>query len=611
MTQSRSRLFFVAAVVGMIATAMKVVIPIYGFSTDTVGLVPRKRQRIQRPRHEVSLTTRNCRSGTQTITSIKASSIDDTIVSTSLPSGDRILSRTNVTLNFPSFMELTNFQPGQFVASDPFVCSGVGGDVPKEHLFRIKLYPKGSSVGGSSMLSSSPSKSGFGMAYKVLSPVNQRTNERVGMYLQYLGEKQGEYVDATFAIRLKGRQRPEDGFSRRFDVEWRAGMRFVPLTESNLQQGRANDFGANLMQTSLLQQLMGVSNDRLDDTTPLKVEVEVIIHDVEVERQGQQSSKEEKPSKEELNSVSTGSSFFGKVGRDIRLTDGSNSMDVHDTDNVRVGKIVVPLLSRLLQRPRMFELGAYPGVEYRILRILKDGKERFTSCPGADYELKPIYPLVSQLERTWPVTVNEKEIPRLYTPSMYNIVSAVGSLATAMTGLLTAFILSQAISLFFIPSKSMDPTLLVGDVLLVDKVSPRLFRQEKINDIILFTPPSQLQDIVAKNGGRLSSRDLFVKRIAASPGDRVTVTLDGSATVNGENVNVGKRDLCETEPLRLIEKYIQPINEQVIEKGDVFVLGDCSSVSVDSRVWGPLGSDAIVGKPIIRLWPLERFGPIQ
>jgi hypothetical protein len=42
---------------------------------------------------------------------------------------------------------------------------------------------------------------------------------------------------------------------------------------------------------------------------------------------------------------------------------------VHDTGNVRIGKVVVPLLQNLKDRPRMFEMGAYPGVEYRILRI--------------------------------------------------------------------------------------------------------------------------------------------------------------------------------------------------------------------------------------------------
>jgi signal peptidase I len=278
-----------------------------------------------------------------------------------------------------------------------------------------------------------------------------------------------------------------------------------------------------------------------------------------------------------------------------------------------VGKIVVPVLSGLSQRPKMFEQGTYPGVEYRILRILKDGQERFTSCPGAQYELKPVYPLVPQLERQWPIRVKEEDIPKLYTPSMYNALSAFGSLFLAASGLFTAFLLSQAISLFFIPSKSMEPTLSVGDVLLVEKVSSRLGQssRNKVGDIVLFSPPNKLQQIVASNGGNLSSRDLFVKRIAASAGDKVSVYKDGKVEINDENVVDGRRDLCEAEPLRLIEKYIEPSEDNVVEPKKVFVMGDCSSVSVDSRVWGSLESRNIIGRPIVRLWPLNRFGKVE
>ena len=101
-----------------------------------------------------------------------------------------------------------------------------------------------------------------------------------------------------------------------------------------------------------------------------------------------------------------------------------------------------------------------PGVEYRMLRMADPDTDQdvFYHQPGADYELKPIHPLVSQLERPWPVRVKERDIPTL---------SALGSLCTAVTSLGTACLISHAISLCFIPSRSMDPTLQIGDVLLV------------------------------------------------------------------------------------------------------------------------------------------------
>lgn len=539
-----------------------------------------------------------------------------TIKSSSGGSSRNNSNKTVASLTFPSYVELMNLEPGDFVASEPFeVAMGNGNSGSSDdngssstRTFRVKLFPRGGGHGVSSV----SSNTGFGMAYKVLSPLTGRPEERVGMYLQYLPPKGSDGmvddkgVDAIFALRLKGRQRQG---VKRFDVEWRAGMRFVSLEASSLAKGCANDFGAHLMQTQLLPEFLGIDRQALDDPTPVIAEVEITLPDTQAEMQSSapQFSIVGDPSNE---SKGESRSFFASLGQDIRYQD--ERRDTHDGNKVRVGKVVVPILSKLSQRPRMFEVGAYPGVEYRILRILKDGQERFTSCPGADYELKPIYPLVSELERPWPVTVNEREIPRLYTPSMYNAVSAIGSLATAVTGLLAAFVVSQAVSFYFIPSKSMAPTLQVGDVLLVDKVSPRLFRQhQRVDDIILFSPPSKLQEVVANNGGKLSSRDLFVKRIAALPGDHVSVREDGEVMVNGKNVVKAKRDLCEEEPLRLIEKYIDPREEETIEVKEVFVMGDCSSVSVDSRVWGSLSTDEIVGKPIARIWPLERMGWIK
>lgn len=515
--------------------------------------------------------------------------------------------RTNVTLSFPPFYSLMDVRPGEYIASEPFVCCApapageyIDGGSPMRHQFRVKLYPRGGGDGTK----------------------KKRPDEVVGLYLQYLGiegsssssnDKTKDSVDATFALRLRGRQGQQ-----RFAIEWRAGMRFVSdEMESNLSKGDAKDFGFPFLQTPLLKDFLGIvdTNEGMYDPTPIEVEAEVLIHNTALEESLLQSSSVQNTdttTKLELSPANDASP--SPLNKDIRRRE-DGKIYAHDTERVRVGKIVVPVLSSLRQRPKMFERGTYPGVEYRILRILKDDQERFTSCPGAKYELKPVYRLVGQLERQWPIRVKEEDIPRLYTPNMYNVLSVFGSLFLAASGLFSAFLLSQAISLFFIPSKSMDPTLQVGDVLLVDKLSSRSVlgqsSRKKVGDIVLFSPPSELQQIVARNGGKLSSRDLFVKRIAASTGDKVTIYKDGNVEVNDENVVDGRRDLCEAEPLRLIEQYIQPSQDRIIDEKEVFVMGDCSSVSVDSRVWGPLETKNIVGRPILRLWPLERFGKVD
>mmetsp|Transcript_18212 Transcript_18212/g.41950 ORF Transcript_18212/g.41950 Transcript_18212/m.41950 type:complete len:624 (+) Transcript_18212:208-2079(+) len=535
--------------------------------------------------------------------------------------------RTNVTLTFPPFHNIMDLMAGDYIASDAFTCCAPAehdktnkkdvnnADVcGPRHQFRVKMYPRGGV--GNKQLSSSSSTN------KLPLMLQARREEVVSLYLQYLGlegntndacSDKNDMVNATFALRLKGKQRQQ-----RFDIEWRAGFQFTSdASKSNLNQGIANDFGFPLMQTNLLQEFMGiVDNEQMYDPTPVIVEAEVLIHSTILERSLLTRSVQNGENiGQQLSSVADiDTSSGGFFNEDIRRTEDGNTYE-HDTERVRVGKIVVPVLSRLKQRPQLFEQGTYPGVEYRILRIIKNGEERFTSCPGAEYELKPIYPLVSQLERQWPVRVSEQDIPKLYTPSMYNILSVFGSVFTAAIGLITAFLLSQAISLFFIPSKSMDPTLMVGDVLLVDKLSSRtIVRQSSSNevgDIVLFSPPSELKQIVARSGGNLNSRDLFVKRVAAINGDKVTVYKDGKVEVNDENVVDGQRDFCEAEPLGLIEKYINPRQNYIVNSKEVFVMGDCSSVSVDSRVWGPLETENIVGRPIVRIWPLDRFGKIE
>jgi signal peptidase I len=485
------------------------------------------------------------------------------------------------TVSFPPLLELQDIQRGDFVASGPFqlVCQ----DQDQEHDFRVLLYPRGGGHSSSyTALSKKQRQEQQGGPFSFLKRDDARS-DRVGVYLQYLPKNPTDTVDATFSLRLKGRQ----SSGPRFDVDWTAGMRFVARDAGSLQEGTANDFGAHMMQSYLLEDFLGgeTSQETLD------IEVTVKIHPSSTPSQ-----------------VSTELATNPLAFRDIRETDSPN---VHNSDKVRVGKIIVPVLQRLSQRPRMFQLGAYPGVEYRIMRILhpETGEDMFTSMPGADYEIKPIYPLIPALERSWPVRVDERELPKLFTGTMYNVISALGSLFTAVAGLTTAFVLSQLVSIFFIPSKSMDPTLRVGDVLLVEKVTPRLFKNPNMGDIVLFNPNNQLQDIVKANGGRISDRDLFVKRVAAGPGDYVTVDSTGKVSVNGVAAP-GRRNLCEEEPLRLIQRYVQPVDKKEIKQEEVFVMGDCSSVSVDSRVWGPLNKDDIVGKPILRIWPLDRWGAV-
>ncbi|CAM9733769.1 unnamed protein product [Ectocarpus fasciculatus] len=276
------------------------------------------------------------------------------------------------------------------------------------------------------------------------------------------------------------------------------------------------------------------------------------------------------------------------------------------------------------------------------------------------FTMRPIYPLVARLERgDWPVRVPAREFPVMLTPFSYNAATAWAAFTTSLSLLSVGFVLSQALTLSVINSHSMEPTLQVGDVVLVEKVSRSFL--VKPNDIVYFRPPPVLQDIVSRAGGTLSPTDLFVKRVAALPGDTVTVSADGSVDVraaaggggggstrlpkgtnradSGGGAAGGEFDNNlgsgvagqEGSPaaaaaaaagggapaegkVALPDSVLQRIarlDEKVLPPGSVFVLGDNPAASMDSRVWGQLDKGEIVGHALLRVFPPRSFGLLQ
>lgn len=141
---------------------------------------------------------------------------------------------------------------------------------------------------------------------------------------------------------------------------------------------------------------------------------------------------------------------------------------------------------------------------------------------------------------------------------------------------------------FFIPSESMVPTLKEGDRILVNKLAYR-FGDVAHGDIVVFHRPEGVAD---------TGPDEFVKRVIGLPGDTVEAR-DGVVFVNDEPVD---------------ESYLPTgvvtngLPRQVVPEGRIFVMGDNRGSSQDSRVFGPVPIDTIVGEAFVRVWPLGALG---
>ena len=164
-----------------------------------------------------------------------------------------------------------------------------------------------------------------------------------------------------------------------------------------------------------------------------------------------------------------------------------------------------------------------------------------------------------------------------------------------------------------IPSVSMEPTLDVGQRVLVNRISHKFGSDPQIGDILVFHPPEGAVDGnrcgVEKQQGEVCSMptpeeatdDNFIKRVVAGPGDTLKV-VDGEPIVNGE-----KPDEPFIRPCRGLGGCDFP-KEVTIPPDHYFMMGDNRGSSDDSRYWGPVPRDWIIGEAFATYWPPDRIG---
>lgn len=144
------------------------------------------------------------------------------------------------------------------------------------------------------------------------------------------------------------------------------------------------------------------------------------------------------------------------------------------------------------------------------------------------------------------------------------------------------------IAAFYIPSESMEPVLEIGDRLLVSKLSYRIGDPEPGDVVVFRTPPSMQPAQTAE----------LIKRVVAVGGQQVEA-VNGRLIIDGSPVD---------EHYLSTEAYTRDFGPVLVPAGYVFVMGDNRRSSQDSRVFGAIPENEIVGRAFARFWPPTRLG---
>ncbi len=145
---------------------------------------------------------------------------------------------------------------------------------------------------------------------------------------------------------------------------------------------------------------------------------------------------------------------------------------------------------------------------------------------------------------------------------------------------------------FFIPSGSMEPTLQIGDRVIVSKLSVE-FGTIHTGDIVVFKAPAA---VAAQCGDDVAD---LIKRVVATPGQTIwsvgnTIYVDGHVLA---------------QPWTHVATIgIKPIAKTYVTPNHYFMLGDNEDDSCDSRYWGLVPRSSIIGKAFFRIWPFSRIG---
>lgn len=161
-------------------------------------------------------------------------------------------------------------------------------------------------------------------------------------------------------------------------------------------------------------------------------------------------------------------------------------------------------------------------------------------------------------------------------------------------------------SMYVIPSKSMENTIMPGDRVITTKLSPRMVSLKR-GDVVVFKDPSNW----LANEGNTYKSDFLIKRLIGLPGD--TVECDGA----GQPIKINGVAIDETSYIKPGDQPSSFAFKVTVSADHVFVMGDNRSNSADSRYHlndsehGQVPISDISGVAFARYWPLNRLGTLS
>ncbi len=146
---------------------------------------------------------------------------------------------------------------------------------------------------------------------------------------------------------------------------------------------------------------------------------------------------------------------------------------------------------------------------------------------------------------------------------------------------------------FYVKGASMEPNFQDHEYLIVDEITYR-FREPRRGEVVIFKSPQ-------------NSRQYFIKRIIALPNERIKINEKKIFIFNQEypqGVLLDESDYLP--PLREIQGTLGQV-DMTLKDNEFFVLGDNRNSSLDSRTFGLIARDKLLGKAWLRGWPFDRF----